>query len=246
MPEDHDNSAFEHPYIHVEQTLAIIKPDAVDKTDEIEEIILKHGFSVLRSTSPAARHIPIAMMSLLHCLLIIGPCERRRMQMTPEQTSEFYAEHYGKMFFPSLVAFMSSGPITAMVLARDDAISYWRQIIGPTQTARARDEAPDSLRALFGTDNQRNALHGSDSSSSAVREIHFFFSDAVVEPLPTGQEAQDYLARTVNPTLQKGLACLSKKKPADPIIWLADWLLKNNPNKPVVEETGPMIEEPSD
>ncbi|XP_065051511.1 nucleoside diphosphate kinase homolog 5-like [Rhopilema esculentum] len=204
------------PSIYVEQTLAIIKPDAIDKADEIEEIILKHGFSILR---------------------------KRRMHLTPEQTSEFYAEHYGKMFFPSLIAFMSSGPILAMILARDNAVTYWRQIIGPTQTSRARDEAPDSIRALFGTDNQKNAVHGSDSNTSAAREIHFFFPDAVIEPLPTGQEARDYLARAVNPTLQKGLAELCKQKPDQPIIWLSDWLSENNPNKPKINGSGPVIEE---
>ena len=63
--------------------------------------------------------------------------------MTPEQTSDFYAEHYGKMFFPSLVAYMSSGPVMALTLARPNAISYWRQLIGPTNTQKARDQAPD-------------------------------------------------------------------------------------------------------
>jgi len=206
-------------YILVEQTLAIIKPDAIAKTDEIEEIILRHGFYILR---------------------------KRRMQLTPEQTSEFYAEHYGKMFFPSLIAYMSSGPILALILAREDAVTYWRQIIGPTQTSKARDEAPESLRALFGTDNQKNAVHGSDSTNSAVREIHFFFPDAILDPLPTGQEAKDYLARSVNPTLQKGLAALCRQKPAEPILWLASWLLKNDPNRPKIGNSTPLIEEIAD
>lgn len=63
--------------------------------------------------------------------------------MTPEQTSDFYAEHYGKMFFPSLVAYMSSGPTLAIVLAKQSAITYWRQLIGPTNTQKARDQAPE-------------------------------------------------------------------------------------------------------
>jgi len=207
------------PYIFLEQTLAIIKPDAIHKADEIEEIILRHGFSILR---------------------------KRRMQLTPEQTSEFYAEHYGKMFFPSLIAFMSSGPILAMILARDNAVTYWRQIIGPTQTSRARDEAPESVRALFGTDNQKNAVHGSDSTNSAVREIHFFFPNAVLDPLPNGQDAKDYLARSVNPTLQRGLAELCRQKPAEPILWLASWLLKNDPHKPKIANSTPLVEEIAD
>jgi len=212
--------SFKAMYIHVEQTLAIIKPDAIEKADEIEEVILQHGFSIL---------------------------QRRRVHLTPEQTSEFYTEHYGKMFFPSLVAFMSSGEVLAMVLARKDAISHWREVIGPTQTAKARDERPESIRALFGTDNQRNAVHGSDSVESAGREIHFFFPDAIIEPLPTSQEAQDYLSKTVNPTLLIGLTALCKTKPANPLVWLSDWLANNNPNKPRITEPGDyVVQEPDD
>ena len=75
-----------------------------------------------------------------------------------------------------------------------------------------------SLRAIYGTDDQRNALHGSDSFSSAQREIRFFFPDSIVEPVATGQAAKDYLSKTVNPTLLKGLTQLCKEKPADPVV----------------------------
>ncbi|KXJ18056.1 nucleoside diphosphate kinase homolog 5 [Exaiptasia diaphana] len=203
--------------IYVERTLAIIKPDAVHKTDEIEEIILQHGFTIL---------------------------QKRRVHLTPEQTSDFYAEHYGKMFFPSLVAYMSSGPIMVLVLARENAVPFWKQLIGPTSTQKARDQAPESLRAIYGSDGTRNALHGSDSITSAEREIHFFFDDCIVEPVSTGQGAKDYLSRTVNPTLLKGLTELSKMKPQEPILWLADWLVANNPNKPRVCDDDYTVEEP--
>lgn len=219
MPENEKPNVPPPPSIHIERTLAIIKPDAVHKSDEIEEIILQHGFTIL---------------------------QKRRVHLTPEQTSDFYAEHYGKMFFPSLVAYMSSGPVMALVLARQNAISYWRQLIGPTNTQKARDQAPESLRAIYGTDSTKNALHGSDSYTSAEREVHFFFPDSVVEPLTTGQAAKDYLTRTVNPTLLKGLTALCKKKPEQPILWLADWLISNNPNKPVIQEEGYRVEEPED
>lgn len=63
--------------------------------------------------------------------------------MTPEQTSDFYAEHYGKLFFPSLVAYMSSGPMIVMVLAKSNAITYWRELIGPTNAIKARQTHPD-------------------------------------------------------------------------------------------------------
>lgn len=68
----------------------------------------------------------------------------------------------------------------------------------------------------------------------------------IVEPVSTGQAANDYLTRTVTPTLLKGLTELCKMKPADPIIWLADWLVANNPNKPRVQEGDYIVEEPDD
>ncbi|RUS83718.1 hypothetical protein EGW08_008514 [Elysia chlorotica] len=206
--------SMEAPHIYVERTLAIIKPDALHKAEEIEDIIQRSGFAIL---------------------------QKRRVHLTPEQASDFYAEHYGKLFFPSLVAYMSSGPIITLMIAKDKAISYWRELIGPTNTIKARQTHPECLRAIYGTDDQRNALHGSDSFSSAQREIRFFFPDCIVEPVATGQAAKDYLSKFVNPTLLKGLTDLAKKKPEDPVLWLADWLLENNPNKPKVRN--PIIEE---
>ena len=75
-----------------------------------------------------------------------------------------------------------------------------------------------SLRAIYGTDDQMNGLHGSDCYSSAAREVRFFFPDSVVEPIPVGQAAKDYLAKAVNPTLLKGLTQLCKEKPRDPVV----------------------------
>ncbi|KAF6029358.1 NME5 [Bugula neritina] len=158
-------------------------------------------------------------------------------------TSDFYAEHYGKLFFPSLVAYISSGPIIALALAREKAIAHWRDLIGPTNTLKARQTHPDCLRAIYGTDDQRNALHGSDSFSSAEREIRFFFPDSIIEPVPTGQAAKDYLSHEINPTLLKGLTALCKQKPEDPVVWLADWLIDNNPNKPKIAGNGPSVED---
>ncbi|XP_064594404.1 nucleoside diphosphate kinase homolog 5-like [Liolophura sinensis] len=207
--ESEEKITMEQPSIYVEKTLAIVKPDAINKSEEIEDIILRSGFSIL---------------------------QKRRVHLTPEQASDFYAEHYGKLFFPSLVAYMSSGPILALVLARDNAIAHWRELIGPTNTIKARQTHPDCLRALYGTDDQRNALHGSSCFSNSQREIRFFFPDSIVEPVAVGQAAKDYLSRAVNPTLLKGLTQLCKEKPGDPVLWLADWLLENNPNKPQVQE----------
>lgn len=216
MPQiEMENGAGDVPAIGVERTLALIKPDAIHKSEEIEEIILESGFTIL---------------------------QKRRVHLTPEQTSDFYAEHYGKMFFPSLVAYMSSGPIIAMVLARENGIGYWRELAGPTNSFKARETHPDSIRALYGTDDQRNAVHGSDGITSSEREIRFMFPDSIVEPVPAGKVARDYLARAVNPTLLKGLTELCKQKPEDPTMWLADWLLCNNPNKPNISD--PDVQEP--
>ncbi|XP_030315053.1 nucleoside diphosphate kinase homolog 5 [Calypte anna] len=193
------------PQILVERTLALIKPDAVDKEEEIEDLILRSGFCIV---------------------------QKRKLQLSPEQSSNFYADQYGKMFFPNLIAYMSSGPLVAMVLARHDAVSYWKELLGPTNSLRAQRTHPHSLRAIYGTDDLRNALHGSATVFSAEREIRFMFPEVILEPIPTGQRARDYLNLYVKPTLLAGLTALCKEKPADPMIWLADWLIEHNPNKP--------------
>ena len=69
----------------------------------------------------------------------------------------------------------SSGPVLALVLARENAIAEWRKLLGPTSSKRARQEEPESLRAKYGKDDTRNGLHGSDSQFSAEREIRFLF-----------------------------------------------------------------------
>ncbi|XP_061408093.1 nucleoside diphosphate kinase homolog 5 [Lethenteron reissneri] len=191
------------------RTLAIVKPEALEAATQIRECIAQAGFTVLQC---------------------------RRVHLSPEQCSELYSEHFGKMIFPSLVAYMSSGPILAMVLARHRATELWQQLMGPRNSEKARQSHPDSLRALYGTDELRNAVHGSDNPGAAEREIRFFFPDAILEPIPESPAAREYLERSVNPTLLAGLTQLCKHKPADPVVWLADWLVRNNPNKPVVTD----------
>ncbi|XP_054648075.1 nucleoside diphosphate kinase homolog 5-like [Dunckerocampus dactyliophorus] len=192
------------PRIYVETTLALIKPDAVHKSEEIEDIILKNGFAVL---------------------------QRRTLLLTPEQCSDFYALHYGKLIFPRLTAYMSSGPIIALSLARDNAIAHWKSIIGP---ARATETHPECLRARYGTSELQNALHGSQSFHTAVREIKFMFPYTVIEHIHTREITHEYLNRHVNQTLMHGLNELCKRKPLNPCVWLADWLIKHNPNKPQI------------
>ena len=100
----------------MEQTFAMIKPDAVSQADEIIARTEAEGFTVL---------------------------QKRRVQLTPEQASDFYAEHAGRVFFTSLVTFMSSGPVVALVLAKEGAIKAWRGFIGPTKSDVARETAPN-------------------------------------------------------------------------------------------------------
>jgi len=131
-----------------ERTLALIKPDAFLKLGKIIDAVYKDGFRI---------------------------AQLRTLQLTRRDAMDFYAEHEGKPFYPALTEFMSSGPIVAMELVADGAIQKWRKLIGPTNTFTAQKEAPNSLRALFGTDGTRNACHGSDSTASAERELGFYF-----------------------------------------------------------------------
>ncbi|KAH0629806.1 hypothetical protein JD844_012196 [Phrynosoma platyrhinos] len=172
------------PQIYVERTLAIIKPDIINKEVEIEDIILRSGFTIT---------------------------QKRKLQLSPEQCSNFYVEQYGKMFFPNLTSYMSSGPLIAMVLARHQAISYWKDLLGPSSSLVARETYPD-----------RNGLHGSANFASAEREIRFMFPEVVIEPIPVGQAAKDYL---------------------NLYTWLADWLIEHNPNTPKLRHTV-IVEEP--
>jgi nucleoside-diphosphate kinase len=92
------------------------------------------------------------------------------IELTADQVKKFYAEHEGRPFFDSLIEFTVSGKMVAMVLAGENVIARWRQLIGSTDPAKA---APDTLRAKFGRGTPNNALHGSDSPASAEREIGF-------------------------------------------------------------------------
>jgi nucleoside-diphosphate kinase len=93
--------------------------------------------------------------------------------MTKEQAAKFYLIHRERDFYEGLVEFMSSGPVVAALLEKEDAISSFRELIGATNPANA---APGTIRALFAEDVQRNAVHGSDSDENAIIESDFFFS----------------------------------------------------------------------
>lgn len=94
-------------------------------------------------------------------------------RLTAGQAGAFYAVHKGKPFYESLVEFMSSGPIVAIVLEKDNAVEDFRNFIGATNPENA---AEGTIRKLYGTSLQQNAVHGSDSDENAVIEADFFFS----------------------------------------------------------------------
>lgn len=97
----------------------------------------------------------------------------KMLKITEERARQFYGVHEGKPFFEGLVHFMSSGPIVAAILIKDNAVDEFRELIGPTNPA----EAPEgTVRHYFGLNIQENAVHGSDSDENAKREAMFFFS----------------------------------------------------------------------
>lgn len=133
---------------HVEQTLAIVKPDAVAKqvAGEILSRIEKGGLRIIAA---------------------------RMTRLSQEQAEGFYAVHRERPFFASLVRFMISGPILAAVLEGENAIARWRELMGPTDSQKA---PPGTIRGDFGIDVEKNAVHGSDAADTARTEVAFFFS----------------------------------------------------------------------
>jgi len=98
----------------------------------------------------------------------------RLVQLTREQAEAFYAVHRERPFFRPLVTFMTSGPSLALALERADAVSKLREVIGATDPKEA---APGTVRALYAETKERNAIHASDSSENAAREVGFFFPE---------------------------------------------------------------------
>ena len=96
------------------------------------------------------------------------------LKLTREQAEKFYEVHRERPFYKDLVDFMSSGPIVAAVIKKDNAVEAYRKFIGSTNP---KDAAPGTIRALYGTNIQENAVHGSDSDENAIKEAAFFFSE---------------------------------------------------------------------
>jgi len=133
----------------MEQTLAIIKPDAVQR--QLVGVIISE-IEMNKFTIAAIR----------------------TLRLTADQAALFYKEHGAKAFYESLVAYMSSGQLYALVLEKENAIEEWRQLMGPTDPDKA---GPLTLRKRFAIDIQLNSVHGADSPAKAEREINFFFGE---------------------------------------------------------------------
>lgn len=131
------------------RTFTMIKPDAFSKSHSgaIIDQILKSGFTI------------IAL---------------KLTRLSPEKAGEFYAVHKARPFYGELVDFMSSGPIVAAILEKDNAVADFRKLIGATDPARA-DEG--TIRKLYAASVGENAIHGSDSDENARIESDFFFSN---------------------------------------------------------------------
>ncbi len=132
----------------LERTLAIVKPDAVAKNaiGEILDAIIHHKFRVIGM---------------------------KMLRISKAEAEGFYAVHAGKPFFDSLTNFMSSGPIVVLALEKEDAIKTWRDLMGPTNPAQAKE---GTLREKFGDSIERNAVHGSDAEDTARFELSYFFA----------------------------------------------------------------------
>jgi nucleoside-diphosphate kinase len=134
--------------VAIQHTLAIIKPDAVEagSTGGILTMIEGAGFDI------------VAMKKTL---------------LTRSQAEGFYNVHRERPFFGDLCDFMTSGPVVLMILRADEAITKWRELMGPTDATKA---GPDTVRGRFGTNIERNASHGSDAEETARFETMYFFS----------------------------------------------------------------------
>ena len=130
-----------------ERTFGIIKPDAVAKgaIGGVIDMIEKAG------------------------LKVVG---LRLLQMGQEQAQGFYAVHKARPFFGDLVKFMTSGPCVVMAIEGDGAVTRYREVMGPTDSKKA---PPGTIRQKYGTDIEKNAVHGSDSPENAKTELAFFF-----------------------------------------------------------------------
>ena len=131
----------------IEQTLSIIKPDAVERNldNKIKYFFQKNNLKILKS---------------------------KKVKISKEEASEFYKEHQTKPFYNELCNYLSSGPIVVMVLEGENAVSRNRELMGATDPLKAKD---GTLRKIYGISIDKNSVHGSDSLANGKKEIDFFF-----------------------------------------------------------------------
>ena len=132
-----------------EQTLSIIKPDAVERnlTDEIKALFIKNNLKIKND---------------------------KKIHITKDEAAEFYKVHQSKPFYNDLCAYLSSGPIVVMILEGDNAVLSNRKLMGATNPKEAGE---NTIRKLYGISIDKNSVHGSDSIENAKKEIKFFFKD---------------------------------------------------------------------
>ena len=132
----------------IQQTLSIIKPDAVERNlaENIKGIFLKNKLKIVKT---------------------------KKIQITKDEAAEFYKVHQTKPFYDKLCNYLSSGPIVVMILESENAIQENRKIMGATDPTKAEE---GTIRKLYAIDGRRNSIHGSDSKENAMTEIKFFFT----------------------------------------------------------------------
>jgi nucleoside-diphosphate kinase len=134
---------------NIEQTLSIIKPDAVERNliDQIKSIFEKNNLKVNES---------------------------KKIHISKDEAAEFYKVHQSKPFYSDLCEYLSSGPIVVMILEGENAILANRKIMGATNP---KDADPETIRKIYGISIDKNSVHGSDSLENAKKEIEFFFKN---------------------------------------------------------------------
>ena len=134
---------------NIEQTLSIIKPDAIERKleNEIKDMFKNRGFNIVKE---------------------------KKIQLTKSEAEQFYKVHETKPFYNDLCAYLSSGPIVVMILEKDNAVLDNRQLMGATNPKDAEEE---TIRKKFGISIDKNSVHGSDSVENGKIEIDFFFKD---------------------------------------------------------------------
>ena len=134
---------------NIEQTLSIIKPDAVERnlTEDIKNIFIKNNIKILKS---------------------------KKIHISKEEAADFYKVHQARPFYDDLCAYLASGPIFVMILEGEGAVLLNRKLMGATNP---KDAEPETIRKLYGISIDKNSVHGSDSVENAKIEIDFFFKD---------------------------------------------------------------------